>query len=67
MAIFLENIELQISGKAFDKISEWINKGYVKKANEIKKNNWNYTLKSDDDIYECNLVYSACICLCAMA
>ncbi|HUN16344.1 MAG TPA: hypothetical protein PK622_06015 [Saprospiraceae bacterium] len=58
MAIFLENIELQISGKAFDKISEWINKGYVKKANEIKKNNWNYTLKSDDDIYECNLVYS---------
>jgi translation initiation factor 2 beta subunit (eIF-2beta)/eIF-5 len=58
MAIFIENIELQISGKAYSKISEWIDKGYVKKANEIKKNQWNYNLKTDDETFECQIQYS---------
>lgn len=58
MAIFIDNIELQISSKSYTKINEWLNRGYLKKATELKKNNWNYMIKSDDEIYECVITYS---------
>lgn len=69
MKIILDEIEFTLPEATFRTIKDSYTLGRVKKANEISKNLWNYQIKFEDKLIECELKYgknqvSKILCAC---
>ncbi|MEO6189266.1 MAG: hypothetical protein ABIO44_01825 [Saprospiraceae bacterium] len=69
MKIILDQIEFMLPEAIFKMVSNSHISGRIKKANEVNKNIWNYQIKFEDSIIECELKYgrnqvSKIICGC---
>ena len=57
MKIQLDSIEFSITEERLGKIKHWIQGGQIKKAIQTSKDTWNYHLKAEDMLIECEMSY----------